>query len=115
MAAPDARIVRRRPARGQGVGPGLVTPLGGPTCGRATCLPATCLETFERDSKPPHGDRRARPDSRVPFFGGLSSAHATRLRVNCAGLAFKLNQGRRRGPIDTALWVRYLSTLSWRL
>ena len=69
-------VLRRRSARGQGTDPRLVAPIGGPACGRAACLPAAGLETLERDSKPPHGDRRACADSRVPLFGGLSSAHA---------------------------------------
>ena len=65
-------------ARREGRGPilALLRQSAASACGRAACLPAACLETFERDSKPPHGDRRARPNSRVPLFGSLSSAHA---------------------------------------
>jgi hypothetical protein len=115
MAAADARILRRRSARGQGTDPRLVAPIGSPTCGRAARLPAACLETLERNSKPPHGNRGARPDSRVPLFSGLSSAHAAGRKVNCVGRPFKVSQGGRRVPIDTALCVRYLSIFPWRL
>ena len=57
MAAADARIVRRRPARRQGTGARLVAPMGGPACGRAARVRAARLETPEGNEKSHAGDR----------------------------------------------------------
>jgi glycosyltransferase involved in cell wall biosynthesis len=57
MAAVDARIVRRRLARGQGTDPRLVAPMGGPVGGPAARIRAACYDSLEGYSKPSHGDR----------------------------------------------------------